>query len=145
MNKRFPKWTIAPALLGVVAVPFGLYSVQLCACTHPVEVYIGRSPLKLSEEEIKRRLLGKFPAGSPRSRIAQELRSAFGPRIYANYCRFTPPVQQLDCTFVLEQGLYGLREKGVTLTFAMDNSDRLRVVDAVHFTRYQWNWRPAGS
>ena len=144
-RKRFPKWAIAPVLLGVVAVPLGMLSVQLCACVHPLGKFVDGNPMELTEGEIKQRLLKRIPAGTPRSEIRAELIKGFGYSKYETSCKYTAMVQQLDCTFPLEQGLYGLREKGVAITFSMDNSDRLMIADAIQYTRYHWNWRPAGG
>jgi hypothetical protein len=133
-RKRFPKWTLVPVLLAALVAPFG-GPMTVCACIDQLGTLVGREkPDELTVAEIEQRILQKFPVGTTRKQFEMAPATAGGKE-----CVFSQIAPQIDCTYVRVRSLYGLEERGVSVTFGLDPSDRLLTVKASRFDRYVWS------
>ena len=128
---KVPALVVVPFVL-VAIVGVGLYPSTPCACAHPMVTLIGPlQPLDLTDDEIRTRIEARLRIDAPNG-LAQE--ALLGPP-FGKYCK--PAAKSVACEATFKESVFGMRRQGLTLTFALDASDRVAGVEVSRFSRWE--------
>ena len=131
---KVPALVVVPFVL-VAIVGVGLYPSTPCACAHPFAVLVGPlQPLNLTDDAIRKRIQAWLPVGSSRAQAQDAFRGRLGDT-YEKYCK--EAVKSIVCEAMLEQDLFGMRSKGLTVTIRTDASDRVAALEVSRFSRWE--------